>query len=527
MSTRAAVLAAAVAGLVTGCKQASPELCKKDADCATGQGCNEGACVTRLTEPQLWAVELVPKSESPWALTEILSQSFAPEVTTLAVEGEQVVNGVIQTLDDGATMGVILSVPSKIGLPDRPFEAQSGPARDGAANFSVAVPGSAIGGKASLRITPASPADRSLPNWSVPVPNLAAKGLAVSVPQLYTVEGVLQNSTGDQVIPGYSVKASVGGKLVSSMDRTNEQGRFSLHLPMMTVNLDDVRVSLDPTSESVMPSLLAALQMKKLNLGMLRLPPQGKTQAVDVPVVGMDTRKKLASVTLRFYAPLTGALGGDGSVRREVQTDKDGVAHGQVLIGPAGEAVPYAVAAIPGADSVYGARCMTHLMIGATTTRTDPIELPPRAELAGQVVDALGVPQKGVAITATRKDATFAADCDTDIGTLQTTTTTAADGSFDLLLDPGTYRLQYEPTAGSASPLFTEDPVMVNGSAGHDVTLPAGVLAEGVVKTADAAPAPGCEVRLYRRTEGSPPELRARARTGADGHFRIVLPQGQ
>jgi hypothetical protein len=532
MSARVAgLLAGALALGAAGCKSGSSDLCKRDADCAGPQACNEGACVTRLTEPQAWAVELVPRSESIWARTEIAMASFSPDPVALRVAGEEIVNGSIQPLDDDASVGVILSIPSSIGLPDRTFEAQSGPAKNGVATFSVAVPASSIGRPATVRITPAAPADRVLPSWSVAVPMLAAKGLIVNVlksDELNTIEGVLQNSTGDQVITGYAVKAVVSGKQVSSSDKTNEQGRFNLRLPM-SVTLAAVRVGLDPTGESVMPSLVAALQMDKLNLGMLRLPPLGKTQAVDVPVVGMDTGKKLASVTLRFYAPLTGALGGNASVRREVQTDKEGVAHGQLMVGAAGEPVTYAVAAIPGTDSVYGARCMTHLSISSAVGRTDPIELPPRAELAGKVVDALNVPQKGVAITATRKDSTFAAECDTDIGTLQTTATTAADGTYRLLLDPGTYRLQYEPAAATASPLFSEDPLMVNGSVEHDVMLPAGVLADGVVRTSesDDMPASGCEVRLYRITAGSPPELRARARTGADGHFRIVLPQAQ
>ena len=134
-------------------------------------------------------------------------------------------------------------------------------------------------------------------------------------------------------------------------------------------------------------------------------------------------------------------------------------------------------------------------------------------------------------LTAARTDSTYAKDCGSDVASSPPTVTTEADGTYRLLVEPGTYRLEYEPAAGTVSAMLVEDPVVVAHSAERVVTLPAGALAEGmVVAPADAngveGPAAACEVRVYAPSrDGAPPELKARARTAVDGRFRAVLPR--
>src|SRR5439155_25569802 len=101
-----------------------------------------------------------------------------------------------------------------------------------------------------------------------------------------------------------------------------------------------------------------------------------------------------------------------------------------------------------------------------------------------------------------------------------------SDGRYRLLLDPGRYRIEYEPPMGSASALFVEPEVVVDKRLERGVQLPGGVLATGVVSAPGGEGVVGCEVRVFGAPkDGQAPELRARTRTVTDGHFSIVLPK--
>jgi hypothetical protein len=435
-----------------------------------------------------------------------------------------------------ASVRVLLSIPSIIGAPDRQLEAPaSSRSATGPVEFSIGVPQSALGRSADIRIVPVMPIDSVLPVWTMSLPMLGPT-ITLYVPRsndLNTVEGVLQSALGaSEPVLDYAARAVVGDRLVSNVAATKSQGHFTLQIPK-SINPDTVTVELAPVDATMArPTMLIKLS-GKLNLGALRLPPYSKPQAIDVPVSAMDTTKKLSGVTVRFYTVLPGTVGTDAiaTFRQELQTDKNGIAHAQILPASAGETRSYAVAAIPAPDSQYAARCFPSYAVAAASGSQARVgaslELVPKLEITGQVQDGDGNGLQGVILTAIRTDSTYVDACGGDVASAQPTVTTGVDGSYRLRIEPGTYRFDYEPPMGSISPLLVEGSVVVARSMQRNVMLPAGALAEGIVKTPDdGSPVAACEVRVFAPSRGgAPPELRAHTRTAVDGRFRIVLPR--
>jgi hypothetical protein len=329
-------------------------------------------------------------------------------------------------------------------------------------------------------------------------------------------------------------RALVGERLVSNISKTDAQGRFNLKVPTVganAINLDQVKVELSPPdAATVKPRLLLSVTAAKPNLGVLRLPPVPNPQPLDVPVAVQGTAMMLPGVTLRFTTMLEKTATQTATLVREGQTDKDGVAHLILLPGTADQPRQYTVTVKPPPTSEYAARCFPGYAVAtapAGPTRVGTrIDVVRKLEVAGQVTDGNGAPQPDVIMTATRQAVTGPQDCGLDVLSGQSTVTTAADGSYKLALDPGRYRLEYEPPMGSGSPVFVEPDVLVDKALPQrPVTLPGGVVAMGVVTGVEDKAVVGCEVRVYGPpNDGQPPELRARTRTVADGRFMIVLP---
>src|SRR5262245_55350939 len=108
----------AVASLL-GCGQVGDSTpgCKKDSECSSGSACVVGACVPRIDGvPQIWAVEMLPKTETNWAETESQAVTFSSATAQLKVETKTMIQGEITdvdaTLTTTPTMRVLLSLPS-------------------------------------------------------------------------------------------------------------------------------------------------------------------------------------------------------------------------------------------------------------------------------------------------------------------------------------------------------------------------------------------------------------------------------
>lgn len=108
-------------------------------------------------------------------------------------------------------------------------------------------------------------------------------------------------------------------------------------------------------------------------------------------------------------------------------------------------------------------------------------------------------------------------------------TTTLADGSYRLDLDPGLYRVLVEPLASSGFPSTLSAPVCVTGSVtGFDVTLDAPLEVSGTVRDAARATVPRASVEaIVRVREAGAPGVVvrvARASAGDDGRYTLRLP---
>ena len=116
---------------------------------------------------------------------------------------------------------------------------------------------------------------------------------------------------------------------------------------------------------------------------------------------------------------------------------------------------------------------------------------------AGKLLSADNTPVANATVVATRSPP-GPTECASPVQ-LTTTTTTKADGSFTLSLDPGTYQIDYIPQSGSAWPRKTEQgvPLVEATTTIRDVTLPQGALVQGVVVDSFGDPVANARVSIF------------------------------
>jgi len=113
-------------------------------------------------------------------------------------------------------------------------------------------------------------------------------------------------------------------------------------------------------------------------------------------------------------------------------------------------------------------------------------------------------------------------------------TTTDASGKYTLMVEPGSYRVDVEPSASSPWPRLTEDgdlAVVVLQDTVHPIALPAGEVVEGTVTASDqSTPMPGASVTVFDVScrsvpcEGTmSPSVLAKGITDMTGTFRLVV----
>jgi hypothetical protein len=242
-----------------------------------------------------------------------------------------------------------------------------------------------------------------------------------------------------------------------------------------------------------------------------------------------DNGQPIVGAIVRAHAVLAQDVtdGGTTDFQRDARTDNSGDASISLLPGTASSVRNYSLAIIPPPDSVFGTLCVASLPLLAGGTAAapailQPIVVPRRPKMTGTVLDASGRPVSGVVVAATRTGPGDATDCTDAVGSPPANANTDASGRFTLLLDPGSYQLDYDPPAGSPVPRRTEIGVSIAGNLDHDVQMQPGVLIEGNAASSDASPLPSAAVRLYDPAAAA--TLLGQARTDMVGHFRIVIP---
>ena len=199
---------------------------------------------------------------------------------------------------------------------------------------------------------------------------------------------------------------------------------------------------------------------------------------------------------------------------------------------------------IPPSGSPLGVACSNGLSItiaGLSPTAGDPpqvasLVLPSKVSLTGTILNADGLPVSGVTISATRTAADPNTNCASSIVSAPTGDSSKEDGSYQLLVDPGVYRIDYDPPAGAPVPRLTETGVTVaaGDQLARTVQLARGALVMGAVQRAEGTPLSFVGVRFFdvvcsgrdacygkNRVE---PILRAETHTDSDGNFRAVVP---
>jgi hypothetical protein len=512
----------------------------------SGTPCTKLSCLPPVTTHFNCAVQIDPPSSSTAATTQLPSVDLygVSSGITLTTYADTPVNVTFTAANGSApsTANAVLTVPSLIGgLPALTFQAPATPSPSMATvlTATVSVASNVVGTDASLALIPLPPADQQSPPYTSSV--IVATSLNMPIAENdVPMGGSLELANQVPPTTTFVARAFQAGVLASNAPLTPttgpSAGKFQLLLPGNVVAAGrPLTVQVTPTgptdpwfvSTPVAPPF--PLMLPTIVLSAYTAPTpftvvvQGPGGAGD-PVAGATVK---ASAIL---PPTTqgSTLSGSTQFSNSGLTDANGNVALSLLPGTAGNPQSYALTVIPPAGSPYATSCNSSASVPPTGSMP-PVTLMPRPILAGMVLDAAGHGVSGVAVAAT-PIANSSDTCSRASGS----TSTAADGSFSLPLDPGMYQLDYDPPVGAGVPRLTESPVTVSTTP-HVAQLRAGALVSGQVLSPppDSTTLALATVRLYEPQCSSyycgpnvpPPVLLGQAVTDANGHFQIVIPQ--
>ena len=286
------------------------------------------------------------------------------------------------------------------------------------------------------------------------------------------------------------------------------------------VNPQALAVELEPaTTDAPEPHYWAApfALTANLDLGDVHLPAYGQPNTFRFVFHGDATDgQPVAGAIVRARTLLAMDAMGTTDFLRDGLTDETGQASLSLFPGSTAALRLYDIAVVPPADSGYATTCLQMFPL-ATGGLLTTIVLAPRPSLTGSVVGADGSPAAGVVVQTTRTAGAQATACDAYASTPQMTATTAADGTFSLQVDVGTYTFDFDPPAGTPYPRLTETGVVVAASgASHPVVLPPGAVVEGTLRDATGQPLP----------QRGRPLLRPRLRRAHGRRGRAARPRG-
>lgn len=547
-----AVVCAALLACTACAGDAQDGGCRADADCEPGAACIATTCVPRLSTPSTFAVEMVPAGSGGFMPVELPQQSFGSAPVTIAADRRAVLKTTLApdptdrdfVADPQAQLQIIISAAALIpGRPERQYETQATPfARGEPFLLSVPLPERLLERSVVLRALPRPPLDRSMPPVEMPLlvrSNLPEVRLPSAADALF-VEGKLEKADGTAATD-YVARAVRGGQVVSNAPLTAGAGTFKVRIPKIVGRdaLAGLRLDLTPAQpERPWPNItLATIAEDKLNVGTLRLPAFPEPAMFSIPIVsapGAGSDVRIAWARVRFQTTLPGAGGGAvATFVREAQTDANGVAQMALLPGEAERPRLYDVRVIPPEGSPYAARCVAGYGVASGTSGVirvgASIALPSRAVLNGRITDSAGRVVEGVRlrttriVTANKDEGAPSERCEADLLSPPSFAASEADGRYRLALDPGEYRVEFEPATGGPHPLYALDAVAVQTSVTLDVTLPAGRVIEARTAAPNGAPLPGTTVRLFEVLAGRA-VLRGQSASDAGGLVRIVIP---
>jgi hypothetical protein len=553
MSARLLRLGVAVIALAPACHAApaTSTRCQRDDQCDVTSACVAGTCLTRLTPPASWAVEIAPTSTGAAAYTELPHVDLSMSTLALAATARATVTGTL-TLDAAVarltSAHVLLTVPAGIpGRPDLLYEIDLPPGGDAAMpTFSLPVPSGIMGRLGTLTILPSSPDDLTHAP-SVFTLAVAPTMAATITARTLIVRGRLLSALGDPR-SGFVARAYLGDELVSDVATTDADGAFTLMVPADRLGpADEISVRLTPVAtDTVDPrySTKAFSLTMDTDLGDLQLPAFGQPNTFRLFAHG-DTADGpvVANALVRTYNAVSDDLGTTDFLRDGL-TNAAGYTDLALLPGTTAALRTYTIAVVTPAGSPYATGCFTAFPLASGGSPSAPANVPAfvlqrRVVVSGTVRGDDGTPAAGVLLTATPAASVPSVPpwpCATIAQTPASTTTTDLGGAYQIYLDAGSYRLDFDPPEGSPVPRLTEAAVDVAASTtadeamSHDVQLPPGALLEGAVAGPDGLPLPLAGVRFYgtcstaAMCQDAVPVLQADVHTDATGNFRAVIP---
>lgn len=509
-----------------------------------------GTCVQRGSG-RPFAVEVVPRLDSAYAQTELPEVEAGADRLDLRAEVGLSLPGTAMPTDAGAGLftadgHVMAFTPSAIpGRQDLELDTDMA-----SWNFRLRVRNALVGQDAAIWILPAPMTVRQPPVYFAAV--LGEKGVAVMFPgadQLVSLGGILLGPLGDPLI-GYQARArsAATGDVISNLALTTDTGRFELKVAASNLPVGDasaIAIDLSPPggSDADLPHFVSQARPLPAMMGSaatFHMPAFGTPGALVFAVRGTGPMQALPNVTVKLHTEIAAAPEGSAIYDKQAATNLNGEVQVSLIPGTADRARMYQVTAFPPPDSDYALKCIPQFPVtvvgsNAQSPYAATLVLDRKPTVKGVVSGSDGRPVPGLGLTAT--PIAGAAGCVDAQPLGPVSTTTGHSGEFSIRLDPGAYRLDIEPPAGSPHAALTLDGDLawtITGDLSRDIVLPSGEVVEGDVRGADSevglasATVRFFEVLCAGDTCGGDhrvePALRAQTRTDAMGHFRTVLP---
>ena len=531
---------------------ATPTGCVSDNQCDPGAVCTNGTCLSRAAGGT-WAIELLPPSDSSAAQTQLTAVNFANDKQTiLTADAKVTVTGDLPVGE--ALIGdshVIVTIQTPIpGHADLQFQTDwLTPSMGAPLPFSLTLPASTIGSNATFLLSPLPPADLAQPPENVQTKLASVNHLMVDHSSWY-IDGTVTNPS-----DGLVAHALSGGQVVSNNFSVTSSGFFHVAVPQQVA-----RAAAAPSGQPITLEIIPSgsqYSPPRFNTGPITLTANITLDPLTLPAIGFATlfrfkvagpdQKPVSGAIVRAHAVLATYENGSSELVRDGATDMNGNVDLPLLPGSNGGTQIYDVSVIPPAGSALGISCTGGISIdgnqnpggAGTTPVAAQLTLPTKATLSGTIASFEGKAVSGVAVAATRTAVDPASNCASSIVSPSASGISNPDGSFQLMVDPGIYRLDFDPPAGAAVPRLTQTGVVVTaGSTSMGMLrLPSGELINGVVHGSDGSPLPSVDVRFFQLacsgadqcygTMRVEPILRAEAHSDGSGAFQAVVPVQQ
>jgi hypothetical protein len=562
----------------------APE-CHVDADCpVAGEVCDEGLCWGDPPPGMYAALIAPPASTHDLVVTEVpdLAIPFDGDVGNQIIQAPVQIGGRVHLscqapapvgCDPTAAVGATITVVRPSRIPGGPLyvdSTTSDASSTSGDSFTLDVPRLALDEPAytmTVRPDDSSPVSPNGPTAAMLAPPITSSvdatdsvvGMDVALGSGYlrVVTGRVIDATGAGAA---GVKVSAMGHFdanrpaerVSTVAVTDLTGYYTIYVAQNAMT--GVEVIGAPADKPGMTLRLVNVpaDLPQQSVIDLKVPATGKSITVILPVVGHNSAG-VATPVPGATVDVTTTLLNDGReiVTHELTTSTD--AHGNAtlsLVPQSGTSLrEYTVRINPAPTSEFASVYGQSIDIGTGSGVLGELDLPHRVPVTGTLYDADGNPAPGVTVTAAPSlSLTLGLDVATQtiLSSLQSpTTTTAADGSFSVYVDPdlagnaGVYDVQCVPPAGARVPRWTSQPIYVKNAIDAvpmgDIRLPRGRHIRGRVVHGTTA-VTGAEVRIYEiglnatacmNAPGTcvvPATLRAVDQSDTDGKVRFVLP---